>query len=425
MRKINKGYSVLTVVFILAFATLSLSLTLVWVSIFLKKATKNVNHYTKWEPFFQILNDDVLPNIGLGIGDEYTSPHSGWFSELPDEVDGYEITVTPEDSLLDINHLNLKSFFTITSDQSEDANGNLFNKTGITVTFDPKVGFITPTPSPEPSAEDHSNDLVFKEKEFEDYLYYPEDIKDNLEYRNFEYIKDYFSIYTVPNLNTVDEDRLELYLLSKNFEEDFINAFKQKVAGYRKKQQYIKYKKQKHNNLMIGETAFESFKSLKWDDADELYILFDYTGRVNLNFVSENVFKTIVTACGPKNVDYKKYWKTIKKMQEDEQDIKEMDVDNIFGNDFLYYEKMISRTGFSKFFRVTITKDTKTLTTLVRRYKIREIEYKVPAVWAIDTSIKRRRNVAKDASDDEIDEEGDVTSDVPDENDDGFNIFGL
>ena len=172
-------------------------------------------------------------------------------------------------------------------------------------------------------------------------------------------------------------DRLKLYMQSLNFEKSLVDSFEIQMNNYRKKINYIKYKgtEKKKTGLLINKFEFENFKKLNWPEEETLFILFDYNGRINLNFVSEKVFEIAVKACGPKKVNYKKFWTKIKAMRDSERTIKEMDVKNIFGKNLVYYEKIFSID--SKLFKINITKEDKILTTFVRKYKDRETKIKI------------------------------------------------
>ena len=221
----------------------------------------------------------------------------------------------------------------------------------------------------------------------DEYLYYPEDLckfmnndttsdvtSDFL--LNFEF-EDIFSIYNVPNLNTTSIDRLMLYLNSNNLDGDLTNDFINLVKKYRKKSNYLKYKGTRKNKsgLLINKFQFENLKKLNWPEEDMLFILFDYIGRINLNFVSEKVFEIAVKACGSKKENYKKYWKKIINIREGNETIKEMDIKNIFGKSWGCYEKIFSID--SNLFKINIIKEHKILTAYVRRYKDREKKIKI------------------------------------------------
>ena len=77
-----------------------------------------------------------------------------------------------------------------------------------------------------------------------------------------------------------------------------------------------------------------------------------------------------VKACGPKNINYSRFWNTIKRYQENENTIKVNDTKRIFKKEWSSYEKIFGVD--SNLFRINIVKDDKMLTAFVRRYKDRE-----------------------------------------------------
>lgn len=364
MKKINNGYSVITVVFILTFISLTLSLTIVWVSHFLRQATMKINKYSDFESFYEAL-DYVLPEMGLNVKDNITSPWDGWFSELPDEVEGHKMEYLPEDNKIDVNHVKLSYFFKL---EEENANNIYGEKT------------------------------VFIDK-VDEYFYYPEDVWNLMNPENSSDYKDSISIYNVPNLNISDTGRIKLYLNSFNIKEQDIESFIGQIKNYRKGMNYIKYKgtKKSKSGLIINEYRFNDLKKYEWPEDDFIYKYFDYKGNINLNFVDEKTFELSVKACGPKKVNYKKYWLKIKQYHESENSIKENDIKKIFKNERAYYEKIFGVD--SNLFKINIVKDDKILTAFVRRYKDRERFVKILKI-SISEYVEQKEITIEDEEED-------------------------
>jgi|GEM_PF-4731045 len=348
LEKVKSGYSVPTVIFILTFITFCLSLTIVAVTFYLNRANVYIDNFSQFKSFYEVLEKEIMPKMGIKIKDEdFTSPFDGWFSELPETFEEFTIDYFPEDSKLDINHIDASLFFEIKEDKKADKDAIIIKK-------------------------------------IDNYLYYPDDLEEYLNPESDIDAQELFSIYNVPNINTADVGKIKIYLESWNIPNGTIEKIEEKINSVRGvlKSNYLKYKgtTQKKSGLIIDSETYKNLNySLSWPEEDMGYKLLDFTGRINLNFVNEKVFEIAIKACGPKKADYKKYWNIIKEKREGERTIK--DIKDIFKNDkdkpgvdgtelIYYYEKIFSVD--SNFFKVKIKKDGKLLTAWLRRYKDRE-----------------------------------------------------
>ena len=364
IRKINNAYTLVTVLFILTFLSIALLLTTFFVSFYLNLAAKKVKIVSEWKPFYEILNEIKTEYFENAIQEDYTSPFDGWFSEMPDELKGYSITCYPEDSKLDINHIDLLSFFD-TEDNTDDS--------------------IT---------ENDKNKITILE-EFDEYIYYEDQLKEyvDIDASSDINLDECISIYNVPNLNTVKIGRLELFLKSQNYDDSFIKVFINKIKNYRGSiGKYLKYPQAKtgvKEGLIINKSEYESLKDLKWKEENYLFKFFDYNGKINLNFVNETVFSIAFKACAKDDKeDYKIYWDKISEKQRQGVTIKESDCDKIFGNLYIkvgknnilmkrwyYFEKIFSVD--SSLFKINIIKNDKVLTAFLRKYKEKNSEVKI------------------------------------------------
>lgn len=111
-KKIESGYSIITVIFILTFILTILTLATLFISFYLHLSSINLKKSSGWEPFYKTLKDLKEKYFEINLRDEYTSPSDGWFKDIPDNLNGYKISVVPEDSKLDINQIDTALFFT-------------------------------------------------------------------------------------------------------------------------------------------------------------------------------------------------------------------------------------------------------------------------------------------------------------------------
>lgn len=364
MKKINNAYTLVIVIFVLTFLSIGLLLTTFFVSFYINNAAKRVRIVSEWKPFYEILSEIKEKYFEDAIKEDYTSPYDGWFSEIPAELNGFKIICFPEDSKLDINHIDIKSFFKINDTSSDSTNNN-------------------------------TDYIISFQNEIDDYIYYEDMLTDyiDMDASTDINIEDYISIYNVPNLNTVKIERLKLFLKSQNYNDTFINNFTDKIKKYRGViSNYLKYPMAKtgvKEGLIINKSEFESLKDLNWKDDNYLFKFFDYKGRINLNFVNEEVFKIAFNACSnDKKDDYKIYWNKISEKQKEGTSIKESDPDKIFGSLYVkvgkqnllmkrwyYFEKIFSID--SKLFKISIIKSNKALTAYLRKYREKDKDYKI------------------------------------------------
>ncbi len=361
---INNAYTLATVIFILTFLSIMLLLTTFFVSYYLHSASRRIKLVSEWKQYYEIL-DEIKSNYFVKeTKDNLTSPFDGWYKELPEEINGFKLSYYPEDNKLDINHLETLLLFG-ESDTSSDK-----------------------------TKKNEEYDITFK-KELENYIYYMNDLKEYIEIdvSSDINIEDFLTIYNVPNLNTTGIKRLELFLQSLNYDDNFIENFCGKIKSLRGAiKDYLKYPLNKtglKEGLIINKSEYENLKDLNWHEDDSLFKYFDYKGGINLNFVNEGVFQIAFNACtDEKNVNYKDYWDKIYEKQKQGSTITETDYDKIFGFKYikvgktdvsirrwLYYEKMFSID--SNLFKVEIKKDNKVLTAYIRRYKDKETKVKI------------------------------------------------
>ena len=368
IKKINNAYTLVTVIFILTFLSIGLLLTTFFVSFYLHNAARRVKIVSEWKPFYEILAEIKKKYFEDAIKEDYTSPLDGWFSEIPDEIKGCKIECSPEDSKLDINHLDISLFFKVKDTTSDTSSNNISENNEINIKFN---------------------------SELDDYIYYKNKLTEyiNTDTSSDINLDDYISIFNVPNLNTVKIERLELFLISQNYDDAFIQNFINKIKKYRGAiGNYLKYPMAKtglKEGLIINKSEYESLKDLNWKEDDYLFEFFDYKGRINLNFVNEKVFSIAFNACAKdKKEDYKIYWNKINEYQNHGTTIKESDLDKIFGNLYVkvgnqnismkrwfYFEKVFSVD--SNLFKINIIKNDKILTAYLRKYKKKDKEIKI------------------------------------------------
>ncbi|OHD14611.1 MAG: hypothetical protein A2086_15605 [Spirochaetes bacterium GWD1_27_9] len=319
MKKINKAYSLLSVILVLSFISVSLSILGISFGYYQNKINKKMQSIARLKQFVEIYKK-VKEYFEEDIKDNFCSPHDGWFKEIPQEIDEFKINITPEDSKIDINHLDLKE---IMKDLTTDTKS--------------------------------TND-----KDKKDYIYTINDINSLIKGKEEEY-KDVFSIYMTPSLNTLDLKKLKPYVESLRMETNFFTTIEGRVKTYRGNKNYLL-----EPGLIIKESEYEFFRSyLPRGQEDLLYVLFDYKGSINLNFVNKKVFEIGVKICNnSKNLDIESMWKILEEKQKSST-IK--DIKNVFINNYAIYEKMFSCD--SKIFNVKINYDKQYFSAIIKRYK--------------------------------------------------------
>lgn len=348
--RINRGYSIASVIFLLTIITFSLTAAVMWISFYLNVTGLKLRKINHWSGFYEVLKDKILPEFKKDSRDEFISPYDGWFSELPEEIDDYKVRYYCEDNKIDINYIDFSSFFSVTGDKS--GGSSYFNKA--------------------------VNDTVYS---YEDLIKIIN--SDNSDDKSDE-IKDIIGIYLVPNVNTASIEKIKKYFFSIDADPVLAGQFAGIIAGYRKNADYLKFAgaKNKKGGLIIDEFEFENLNRLNWNENSSVFEFFDYRGRINLNFVSEEVFKIAFKACVPKNYKfaYRHYWDKIAGYRHSKRTINEGDYKNIFQNDWKRFEKIFSVT--SNHFKIEIIKDDKILTVYLRRYKTREMNLKILKISA-------------------------------------------
>lgn len=312
----KNGYSLLIVIFIIAFLSATLVSSFLLITQNLKPVNKTIRSNSEIEAYYSTLSD-ILKYFTEDIKDNFTSPYNGWFNELPEEKNDFNIKYSIEDIKIDINCINLQSL---------------------------------------------KDNKYITNEEIKKHLYYNEEIDPFIkeEYKN-KY-NEIFSVYLIPNLNLSDITKLKNYLETSIYDTPLQNDILNKIKSFRTDNEFLTY-----SGLLINEEKYINLKTiLPRGREDELYIFFDFKGQININFVKEEVFEIAIKLCSPdKNIDYKKYFDIIKQKRENEVSIR--DIKEIFGNDKRYYEKMFSVD--SSLFFIEIIKNKRVLKTLIRKYK--------------------------------------------------------
>lgn len=345
------GYSIASVIFLLSIITFTLISGMMWINFYLNVTSLKLRHINKWDDLFNIFKSKVLEEFKKENKDDFTSPFEGWFSELPDKIDGYTVKYAPEDSKIDINYIDFTSFFPMSKDQSGDS-GDYFSKI--------------------------INEPIYSYEDLKNYL------NPDLSNDNENKINDIISIYLVPNINTASIEKIKNYLMSNDIDAPLIRQFTGSIESYRKNIDYLKFQgaKNKKGGLIIDTFEFENLNKLSWPKDISLFELFDYKGRINLNFVNEEVFKIAYKACMPKKYKYtyKYYWDKIYSYRLSKRTIKQDDIKNIFKDNWKIFEKIFSIN--SSHFKIEIIKDDKILTVYLRKYKEREFNFKILKISA-------------------------------------------
>ena len=389
---LNNGYSLPTIIFLFTFISFVLTTTIIWVGYNLHRAKYRIKNFSEWREYYDVL-EDALDEYDKTVENDGTSPYSGWFKDLVDYMNNkynekdYKITIFPEDSKLDINHIDIKLFFKLEEEDNNEENKveGVFNKA-----VDKYLYY--PDDLKDYLVKDASDDSVENKEDSSDNL------SDDTDKDQTDDSQENFSIYCIPNLNTAGIDRLKLYLKSINIEDS--NMIRE-IDNLRKriKINYIKYRGTEtvRKGLLVDDDVFDKIKPSKLLK-EEYYSLFDYKGSINLNFVNKKVFEIIIKACGPKDVKYMDYWNKIDSKRTNNQTIKEGDIDEIFGysnivikgkptiqiRNWLYYEKFLSVN--SCLFMINIQKNDKKLEALIRKCDINKKKYKILKITARKTN---------------------------------------
>jgi hypothetical protein len=293
------------------------------VTYYLNRSQKNINEITENNRTFKVL-DDVVGEFTDDVKEELTSPYMGWFYDLPTNKDGYDVSYDAEDSKFDINHIDL----------------SVFSK----------------------------SDFFKKDKKNDRYLYYIWEVKPFLNEKVFDPSSDYakyFTVCSVPNLNVSKVERVKMFLESQMIPEEITNRFIKRLEFFRGGKNYLT-----ENGLLINEDKYLDLRNnFPKNELERFYALFDFKGKVNLNFVTKEVFELGIRLCNtPKaNIDeeIKNYWKKISGMHNAGTTINNLK--EIFGNAENKYMKYFSVD--SSLFKVTISKKDTGLTVYIRKYK--------------------------------------------------------
>ena len=109
MKRLKEGYSLSVVIIMVTFITFTFSLTTVFVAHYLHTAKRHRVRVDAIRPFYETLHDEMLPLFQREISERICSPYSGWYSELPQEIDGYAISCSSVDALFDVNHIDMQT----------------------------------------------------------------------------------------------------------------------------------------------------------------------------------------------------------------------------------------------------------------------------------------------------------------------------
>lgn len=317
----RQGYSLLITIFAVAFLSFILSLSSVTFSYYHRKVKKVAR---------VIKEDEIMSKVLFEVFEEFTkydveepvSPYSGWFEALPDSLEGYELTYWPEDSKIDINHLDFSAL--------------------------------------------QKTEMISKEAKLDEYVYNLNKLEAGFISTEAGIVEDVFTIYKVPNLNTADIKKLQLFLDSRKYDESTATGIINKVKEYRGRNNYLQYP-----GLLIDSNKYELFRSyFDLNSEDDLNKYFDYSGTLNVNFITKEVFSLGYILCSTlkKNkIDQKKMdgiWKKIQAKQEANETIERLQ--DVFGSNYKQYEKLFSvRSGT---FRVTIAQDDRRISAIIRPY---------------------------------------------------------
>lgn len=320
----KKAYILLIVLFIAGFISSVLTLTILWINYYTKITYNKISNIKTAKEFYSIL-DEVLVFFTGDIETDYVSPYDGWFKELPDSIKGYQIRYIVEDSKIDINHLDFNNL----------------------------------------SSEYFKSNISLK------YFYEENEISEAVTDKYKTLFPDIFSIFITPNFNTVDINKLKIFLQSGYFEETSINNILERIKYFRGfTEKYLTV-----NNFIIDEDKFLNIKSyINKNDENLFYLYFDYTGSINLNFVNQDVFNIAYTLVTPQssseNRSYisstkEQYWNKIITKREYRSTIK--DLKEIFEKDSDIYKKIFSVN--SRIFLIKIEKGQSILCSLIKKYR--------------------------------------------------------
>jgi hypothetical protein len=322
-RKINNGYLLTNVIFIVAFITFIFTVAIFFISFYLHIAASNVKYVKDFKEYYEVMDEILSENFSDVVSDGITSPFEGWFLKLPPEKNGFTIKYDVIDSKFDVNHIDIEGL--------------------------------------------GKNKYFVDKKKVKDYLYYPKDLK---KYLSKEYVKKYdeiFSIYCIPNLNVVKPEKLKMFMDSQMIDEEVSKGIVDKLKVFRGANKYLEVPK-----IIINEQNYEVLRTyFPRDRMDRFYVLFDYKATVNLNFVSKEVLEMGIKLCNSKkSLDTSNYWNILNSKRESGSTIR--NINEVFVTDAKTYEKFFGVDSF--LFKISITnennkKNRMMLSSIVRRYK--------------------------------------------------------
>ena len=350
MMKKDRAYILPTTLFIVSLLMTFLMLTFIWVMYYIGRTNKNLKEIEYNNDAFRVL-EQVIEIFSDDVKGDVTSPYSEWFSLLPEEMDGFKITYDVEDSKFDINHIDISVI--------------------------------------------KENPFLKKDKKIGKYLYYPWDLKPFLIDNSGDASRDIFTIYSVPNLNTAKVERIRMYLDSQMIPETISNSVIERINFYRGGKNYLVEK-----GLLINEDKFLDLRTyFPKNEYERFYLLFDYKGMVNLNFVNKEVFELGIKLCNPPKDDVSseisRFWPQVLQRHESSSSINSLK--EIFGGAENKYEKFFSVD--SSLFKLNISGNNAELTAFLRKYKDSLGHIKISV---LKTNVKNREFKMPDASEDAV-----------------------
>ncbi len=276
--RLKDGYINYTVLLIITLIMSILSTALISISYHLSRSNKYSNVNKTIAIMLETLKD-ITDEIEKTDSEEYTGLESGWISLLPLDKDGCSVEYEIIDNKIPINWIDLDNLPTYIMKESFDSNTSFF--------------------------------------------YNQEDI---IKYIKDEYA-DAFSCSMMYNLNICDVEKIGDYISRLSLGYDISDELKQKIMLYRGSLNYWK-----HNDLIVNETRYELLKIYFPRGLEEdLYKYFDFKGSINLNFVSESVFRLCLEMLyNSDDINVEELWQNIMVKQNSGIPIKS--IEEIFGN---------------------------------------------------------------------------------------------
>lgn len=318
--KMRKAYSIPGIVIILSFLSLTLSGVALYVSYHLLRVRRVMEPYRN-VAVMRTLLEEIAEEMAEEYDDEYTSPYDGWFSELPEEEEGFTLRYRPADSMLDVNHLGKDVFL--------------------------------------------RSPLFLKDKVAEEWpeepFYLIDDVRPFINEAYREKAEEFISLEMVPSLATADPEKVEKYCTRLRFPEGTTSSL---VAALKKKHgEKIEYKKK---GVPFTESEFDLLRTyFGREEGDDLPRYFVRAGEVNLNTVQMETFITLMTAARPEEKNYDGLWNTLASRREAGETVTRLA--DIFGSDAPYYEKFFSVT--SSLFWVTAEDGEAGVSALIHLYR--------------------------------------------------------